>query len=128
MTTITKTETFTKMIAESFAWDPTHEFACPIVKDKTIEDAAEAVLDMGSKCCEVFGCENTEYITPPFGSNVNIKCLKCSHFTCSSCCDQIWSGTWNQTDFYKPKMTMMGLHQVFKCPFCRASFDRFVRE
>tara|TARA_R110000822_G_scaffold76814_4_gene184623 strand:- start:1691 stop:2038 length:348 start_codon:yes stop_codon:yes gene_type:complete len=115
------------MMAENFAWDPSHEFACPLVKDKPIDVAAELCLDMGSKCCEVYGCENTEHITPPFGSNVNVNCMTCNHFTCSTCCDQIWSGTWSKETFYKPKMTMMGLHQVWKCPFCRASFDRFVR-
>ena len=131
MTTLSKTQTYQKMIDGDHphfkSWTPTSQFACGAVKDKTIEEAAEIVLDEGHKCCEVFGCENDEYITPAFGSNVNVKCMTCDHFTCSSCCDQIWTGEWNQETFYKPKLTIMGLHQVWKCPFCRASFDRIVR-
>ena len=37
-----------------------------------------------------------------------------------------WKGTWTQEDFYKPKFELPGLkHELWKCPFCRASFDRF---
>ncbi len=145
-TTTPKTELFDMMMGDNGAWDPNHVFACPAVKGKPYDEAMAAVLGdendevhhfCGSfppvtekveiKCCDVPYCENTEHVTPKFGCNVNIKCMNCEKFTCHECCDRIWKGEWDGEEFYKPKMTIYGrLHQIWKCPFCRASFDRII--
>ena len=77
--------------------------------------------------CDVPMCETVEKPTVMF-DNHNITCLKCRKFTCTRCTAQIWKGEWNGEQFYKPKITIpgMGEHQVFMCPFCRATFDRFL--
>ena len=78
------------------------------------------------KVCEVPHCENKENATCMF-DNTNITCIKCNHFTCSKCCEQIWKGEWNGEQFYKPKFVFNDLkHEVWQCPFCRASFDRIL--
>ena len=60
--------------------------------------------------------------------NTNITCMGCSKFHCTQCTDQMWTGVWNGEVFYKPKLVVPGLqHEVFRCAFCRASFDR-IRE
>jgi hypothetical protein len=83
--------------------------------------------DDASIACEIPGCETTEAPTC-FGDNTNIKCAQCHHFTCSLCTDRIWKGKWSDETFPKPRMIFTGMvHQVFTCPFCRASFDRIVK-
>ena len=83
--------------------------------------------DDASIACEIPGCETTEAPTC-FGDNTNIKCAQCHHFTCSLCTDRIWKGEWSDETFPKPRMIFTGMvHQVFTCPFCRASFDRIVK-
>ncbi len=76
------------------------------------------------KCCDVPYCEVVETPTSGF-DNTNITCWTCEHFTCSKCCDKIWKGEWNGEQFYKPKCIIPGMkHEVWMCPFCRATFDR----
>jgi hypothetical protein len=75
--------------------------------------------------CDVPHCCNVEKPTCYY-DDTNITCMECGKFTCSKCCEEIWTGEWNNQIFYKPKYVLPNLlHQVFKCPFCRASFDRF---
>jgi len=74
--------------------------------------------------CEVPYCETIEKETSEF-EHTNIRCLTCNKFTCSVCTNKIWRGEWPDSTFYKPKIIIPGvIHQVFSCPFCRASFDR----
>ena len=76
------------------------------------------------KTCDVPYCDINEMTTAPF-DNTNVECWQCDKFTCKKCCDQIWNGEWNGEIFYKPKINCIGLiHQVWKCPHCRSSFDR----
>ena len=76
------------------------------------------------KLCDVPYCDTNEKPTIPF-DNHNITCMSCGKFSCSKCCDQIWKGEWNNETFYKPKFIAPHLkHEVFMCPFCRATFDR----
>ena len=78
------------------------------------------------KTCEVPFCENVEKETAMF-DNTNVTCWTCKKFTCSKCVEQIWKGEWCGEEFYKPTFIAEGLlHQVFKCPHCRASFDRMI--
>jgi hypothetical protein len=80
------------------------------------------------KKCEVPYCETIEKPCIMFDDR-NITCRKCNHFTCSSCTSRIWKGEWSDETFYKPKIIVRGMtHQVFTCPFCRASFDRVINE
>lgn len=127
--TTPKIQTYTKMMNEGKngnAWKPEHINACGFARGRTVQECAEDLLTE-HKCCDVPYCDCDEYITPRFGSNVNIECMKCSKFTCSECCDRIWKGEWDGEEFYKPKILQPGLtHQVWKCPFCRASFDRLL--
>ena len=59
----------------------------------------------------------------------SIKCMKCEKCMCEKCCNQIWKGEWNGEQFYKPKYILPGLkHEMFRCPFCRASFDRMTTD
>jgi hypothetical protein len=81
---------------------------------------------MTTKTCEVPFCDNNEKPTIMF-DNTNVTCWTCKKFTCSKCVEQIWKGEWNGEEFYKPKFIIPGLlHQIFKCPHCRASFDRMI--
>jgi len=74
--------------------------------------------------CDIPHCEEQEKPTNSF-DHTNISCWGCKKFHCSKCTEQIWSGTWNGETFYKPKVVLPGLtHQVFRCAFCRSSFDR----
>ena len=77
------------------------------------------------KVCDVPYCVRKETPTRMF-DDTNITCMKCDHFICSCCVEKNWKGTWTQEDFYKPKYELPGLkHELWKCPFCRATFDRF---
>ena len=74
--------------------------------------------------CDVPHCENVCVPTETF-DNTNITCMACSKFHCSRCTEQIWTGEWNGEVFYKPNLVVPGhRHEVFRCAFCRASFDR----
>jgi hypothetical protein len=76
--------------------------------------------------CGVPYCDTVEKPTRMF-DDTNITCWTCKKFTCSKCVAQIWKGSWGGDEFYKPKFVLPGLlHQVFKCPHCRASFDRML--
>ena len=76
------------------------------------------------RTCDVPFCEKVSRPTPMF-QNDNITCMRCKNFHCDDCSKQIWSGEWQGEVFYKPKMLIPGLkHEVFRCAFCRASFDR----
>ena len=78
----------------------------------------------GAVRCDIFGCESTFMETQCF-ENSQITCLECGKKMCPSCTAQIWSGEWSGTQFYKPKFVLPGmLHEVFCCPFCRATFDQ----
>ena len=77
------------------------------------------------KVCDVPYCVRKETPTMMF-DDTNITCMKCDHFICSCCVEKNWKGTWTQEDFYKPKYELPGLkHELWNCPFCRATFDRF---
>ena len=79
------------------------------------------------KTCEIPGCDTTEIQTRLF-DDTNITCMQCGHFICSVCTDRIWKGEWSDETFPKPKYFLPGaVHQVWTCPFCRASFDRSAR-
>lgn len=81
---------------------------------------------MTTRKCDIPFCENSERETSMF-DHTNITCWTCKKFNCSKCSAQIWKGEWNGEEFYKPKYVLKGLlHQVFKCPHCRASFDRML--
>jgi hypothetical protein len=74
--------------------------------------------------CDIPHCEEKEIPTMMF-DDTNITCITCKKFHCSKCTEEIWSGTWNGETFYKPKILIAGMtHQVWRCAFCRASFDR----
>ena len=79
------------------------------------------------KECNIPHCEVKENATVMF-DDTNTTCLKCNNFICSQCTKQIWTGEWNGEMFFKPKFLLPGLkHEMFMCPFCRSSFDRFIR-
>jgi len=128
--TKTKQQMFALMKAENPAWDPQHPTACGFVaglSDEEVCNKPNLFQEESPKCCDVPYCNGCEHITPPFGSNVNVKCMTCNKFTCSDCCDQIWKGEWNGEVFYKPKITGFGMrHEVWSCPFCRSTFDRLI--
>lgn len=78
--------------------------------------------------CSIPHCENLTSNRGGFDHN-SVKCWTCKHTYCECCTKQIWTGTWNGETFYKPKFVLQGLrHEVFKCPMCRASFDRLMVE
>ena len=78
------------------------------------------------KPCDVPHCETEEIPTPMF-VDTNITCMTCKKFHCSQCTKQIWTGNWNGETFYKPKILFAGMkHEVWRCAFCRSSFDRIV--
>jgi len=77
--------------------------------------------------CDVPYCENKNIPTIMF-DDTNIVCIKCKKFTCDECTTKIWKGEWTQANFHKPKYVLPGLlHEIWTCPHCRASFDRFRR-
>lgn len=76
--------------------------------------------------CDIPFCENftTNYYS---FDQKSIKCMICKKTFCEECCDKIWKGEWNDDTFAKPKLVCPFLkHEVFTCPFCRASFDRML--
>ena len=77
-----------------------------------------------STCCVAY-CDVSEMETAPFDTT-SITCFRCKKFTCKSCSENIWKGHWINEEFQKPKIDqMLGLvHEIWKCPCCRASFDR----
>ena len=77
--------------------------------------------------CDIPFCE--EYVSNYYCfDQKSIKCMSCGKGMCEDCCSKIWKGEWNGEQFYKPKIIIQGLkHEVFMCPFCRASFDRIVQ-
>ena len=79
-----------------------------------------------TECCVPF-CQTTEMETAPFDTT-SIKCFRCKNFTCKSCTDQIWKGHWIGEEHTKPNIDyLLGMtHQIWKCPHCRSSFDRFI--
>lgn len=76
--------------------------------------------------CDIPFCEN--YTTNYYAfDQKSIKCMICKKTFCEECCDKIWKGEWNDDTFAKPKLVCPFLkHEVFTCPFCRASFDRML--
>jgi len=80
--------------------------------------------DIPARRCDVPHCEKVCVPTRMF-DNTNITCGECDHFHCTDCTNQIWTGEWNGTIFYKPVFSQPGMrHEVFRCAFCRTSFDR----
>ena len=80
-----------------------------------------------NRICDVPHCGNSCVATPMF-DDTNITCMKCKKFHCTECTKSIWKGEWDGETFYKPKFILPGLrHEVFRCAFCRATFDRMVR-
>jgi len=80
--------------------------------------------EVPSKMCDMADCNKMCVPTKPF-ENTNITCLKCKHFMCTDCTNELWLNEWTVEDFYKPKINMRGLkHQVFVCRFCDVSFDK----
>ena len=78
--------------------------------------------------CDIPHCEEQDTPTIMF-DDTNITCMRCNKFHCRKCTEQIWTGTWNGETFYKPKIIIEGMtHQVFRCAFCRASFDRILTD
>lgn len=77
--------------------------------------------------CDVPYCESeAEAICP---RNNNVRCWTCKKFCCKNCSSHIYKGTWNGEEFYKPKIIIPGMvHQIWKCPHCRSSFDRITFE
>lgn len=79
------------------------------------------------RCCDVPYCNNVQEPPLSFDNTNGVICWTCKKMACKECTDRIWSGEWNGKIFYKPKLIIKGLiHQVWKCPHCRASFDRFI--
>ena len=74
--------------------------------------------------CDIPFCEN--YTTNIYAFDTkSIKCMRCGKCFCEECCDKIWKGQWDDETFAKPKLVCPFLkHEVWTCPFCRASFDR----
>jgi len=74
--------------------------------------------------CDIPFCEN--YTTNYYAFDTkSIKCMQCDKCFCEECCDKIWKGEWDDETFAKPKLVCSFLkHEVWTCPFCRASFDR----
>lgn len=68
--------------------------------------------------CDIPYCDNTTHNGHMFDQD-NIKCWECNHTYCKECTDKLWTNV-NAT----PVCGMT--RQVFKCPFCRADFDRIV--
>lgn len=74
--------------------------------------------------CDVPMCEEVETVTRKF-DDTNITCFSCGKFICSKCTEQIWTGNWKGEQFYKPTFILPGaVHQIWRCPFCRSTFDR----
>ena len=72
-------------------------------------------------------CEKVCVPALPF-DNTNVTCMHCEKFHCTDCTSQIWTGQWMDSVFYKPTIVLPGMrHEVFRCAFCRASFDRIVK-
>ena len=77
--------------------------------------------------CDVPHCEKVCVPALPF-DNTNVTCMHCEKFHCTDCTSQIWTGQWMDSVFYKPTIVLPGMrHEVFRCAFCRASFDRIVK-
>jgi len=87
-------------------------FASPLLQNQT-----------EPQLCDVPYCNKTHV---PKQDNTNITCWECKKFHCSDCTQQIWSGEWEGETFHKPVIRLGGLrHEIFRCAFCRATFDRF---
>jgi hypothetical protein len=79
--------------------------------------------------CDVPFCDKECEESPMF-SHKNITCMRCDKFHCDDCSKQIWTGEWNGEVFHKPVINfIVGLrHEMFRCAFCRVTFDRFNEE
>ena len=81
--------------------------------------------ELPPRLCDVPHCGKMCVPTHSF-DHTNVTCWECDKFHCIDCTKQIWSGEWNGEIFYKPVFKLPGMrHEVFRCAFCRASFDRF---
>ena len=82
-----------------------------------------------TRTCDVPFCDKVCVESPLF-SHKNITCMCCKNFHCDECSAKIWTGEWEGEVFHKPVLDfIVGLrHEMFRCAFCRATFDRFVDE
>ena len=93
--------------------------------DKNKRGRVKLINHYNQKCCDVPYCNNRQLPPTPFDNENGVNCFTCKKMTCKECSDQIWTGEWNGEIFHKPKMNNVGLiHQIWKCPHCRSSFDR----
>ena len=110
-----------------------HSFEMQSAEDSLgaeVKSVLDAALNGSASCrrepkeCDVPCCGFKE-IPSDTVEHDNIECLTCAKFVCTTCTNQIWTGTWNGDVFHKPCFVGPGMvHEVWRCPFCRDSFDR----